>query len=217
MSELTKQQKYSMDLKDIAKIVKQKLKKEYPGCVFSVTIERYSMGQSLTVALMKSDIKIIKDFKDISDKAFWSYESRSHYTKDQIEESQKKDYHQLNPYTFNDDYNPDIWSNGIFLTEQGHNMLKRVNDIVNYYNYNDSDSQTDYYDVNFSLSMHIGKWNKDFIDGEDPNEVKPEPKPEIPKVIFGKLVTYNDGKIIFKSNNSDSKDYIINGTLEEVV
>jgi len=158
--ELTKQEKYTMDLKDIAKQIKQQLKTEYPNCIFSVTIERYSMGQSLHVSLMQSDFKIIRDFKDIPEVAFLNIGTG--YTQEQIKQRQKENYHQLNHYSFNE-YDPNSWCNGVFLTKQGHDLFKRICKIINQYNYNDSDIQIDHFDVNFYLSLNIGKWNKDYI------------------------------------------------------
>lgn len=160
---LTKQEKYSMDLKDIAREVKQQLLKEYPGCVFSVTIERYSMGQSLHVSLTKSNFKVIRDFKDIPEMALFQLENRSHYTKEQVEKMQSENYHQLNHCSFYEEYDPDSWNNGVFLTKQGYDLFKRVCEIINHYNYDDSDSQTDYFDVNFYLHLNIGQWNKPYI------------------------------------------------------
>lgn len=165
--DLTKQEKYSIDIKDIAKRVKQQLQKEFPSCVFSVTIERYSGGQSLSVSLMKSNFKVIRDFKDIPEMAFFKLADH-HYTKEQIEKMQSENYHQVNHYSFRDDFDPDNWNNGVFLTEQGHNLFKRVAEIVNYYNYDNSDIQTDYFDVNFYFHLNIGQWNKPYI-----LEVKP--------------------------------------------
>ncbi len=43
-------------------------------------------------------------------------------------------------------------------------MLKRMVEIIDQYNYDNSDSQTDYYDVNFALNLGLGKWNKAFED-----------------------------------------------------
>ena len=71
---------------------------------------------------------------------------------------------QLSQYTANDDFNPDVWNNGHFLTEETHNLLKRVCEIVNQYNYDDSDIQTDYFDTNFYLHLRIGKWDKPLIE-----------------------------------------------------
>lgn len=159
--QLTKQEKYTMNLKDIAKQVKQQLKKEYPTCVFSVVIERYSMGQSLHVSLMQNDFKIIRDFKDIPEIAL--LDIGTGYTEEQIQKTQEENYHQLNHYTTNEEYDINKWCNGVFLTKEGHDLFKRVCEIINQYNYDDSDIQTDYFDVNFYLSLNIGKWNKPYI------------------------------------------------------
>ena len=72
-------------------------------------------------------------------------------------------HHQLNNYTLLGDYNTLDWCNGVFLTERGHNMLKKVVEITNQYNWNNSDSQIDYFDVNFYLHLSIGRWDKPFI------------------------------------------------------
>ena len=158
---LTKQEKYTMDLKDIAKIVKQKLKDKYPKCVFSVTIERYSMGQSLHISLMKSNIKVIQDFDKIPDIALSYYENQR-YTKQQIEDTQKSMYHQLNQYTLLEEYDNQKWCNGVFLTKEGHHLLQDAVKMTSHYNYDDSDSMVDYFDVNFYLHINIGKWNKPY-------------------------------------------------------
>lgn len=161
---LAKQEKYTLDLKDIAKKIKQQLNYEFPTCNFSVSIERYSGGQALHVSLMQSDFKIIQDFDNISEFAISDCLNRGRYTIEQLKEMQSKMYHQINQYqlTQRDTYDPDKWNNGIFLTEQGFNLLKRVVAIINHYNYDDSDIQTDYFDVNFYLHLNIGKWNKPY-------------------------------------------------------
>ncbi len=159
---LTKQEKYTLDLKEIAKNLKQQFKTEFPGCTFSVQIQRYSMGQSLHVSLMESNFKIIQDFENLSEFAIADYEHRQ-YTREQLKEMQGKKYHQLNQYSVRDEYNPDKWNNGVFLTEEGYKLFKRVVELVNHYNYDESDIQTDYFDVNFYLHLNIGKWNQEYI------------------------------------------------------
>ena len=37
-----------------------------------------------------------------------------------------------------------------------------LNNCATAYNYDDSDSQTDYFDTNFYYSLAIGKWDKPF-------------------------------------------------------
>lgn len=160
MEQLTKSEKIHLGTKEIAKRIRDQLKQEFKGCKFSVRTELYSGGSSIHVNLMESDFKVIRDFKDISERAIFQCESRR-YTKEQIEQMQKKRYHQLGCH-FYEDYDPDNWSNGVFLTEQGYNLFQRVQQIMNQYNYDNSDSMTDYFDVNFYGHINIGKWDENY-------------------------------------------------------
>jgi len=54
-------------------------------------------------------------------------------------------------------------------------------EIVDYYNFDDSDSMTDYYHVNFAFHLSLGKWDKLFIDGKD---AKSEVKNDWSKEVF---------------------------------
>jgi len=164
MNELTRSEKISLGTTEIAKQIRTQLKEKMPGKKFSVTIERYSGGSSITVALMSSDIKIIKDFKDIETSTIEQFICRG-YPSEGIKTTQSRRDHQLSPYALRDDYNITGWCNGVFLTKEGHDMLREVVKVADQYNYDNSDSRTDYYDVNFHFSVHIGKWNKDFVDG----------------------------------------------------
>ena len=59
--EITESNKYST--KDIAKWIRQTLKEKYPKFKFSVTMESYSGGSSITVAVMVSPILILRNMK----------------------------------------------------------------------------------------------------------------------------------------------------------
>jgi len=157
--ELSKTEKIKLSTTEIAKRIKQQLK-QFKGCKFSVSSEYYSMGSSITIALIESDFKVIKDFKDIPEKSLCECENRN-YNREQIKINQENKYHQLNKYTLLENYNKN-WCNGVFLTEEGHNLLKEAVKIAEQYNYDNSDSMTDYYDVNFGFNIWIGKWNKEF-------------------------------------------------------
>jgi hypothetical protein len=160
LKQLSVSEKINLGTKGIAKNVRDQLKKEFPNCEFSVTKKEYSGGSSISIDLMRADFKVIKDFKDISERALHRYENISHYTPKQIEEMQNQNYHQLNHNI--GEYDPDEWNNGVFLTEKGHNLFKRVMQITNQYNWDNSDIQTDYFDVNFYTHLGIGKWDKPF-------------------------------------------------------
>lgn len=162
--QLTKSQKISLGTKEISKRIREQLKKEFPKCKFSVVTEYYSGGSAIHLNLMESDRKVIKDFDDISDLALFQKEHNSNYSKEDIKKIQETDNHQLNQYQLIEEYKVNEWCNGVFLTEEGHNLLKRTVEIVNQYNYDDSDIMTDYFDVNFYLHISLGKWNKPFID-----------------------------------------------------
>lgn len=48
------------------------------------------------------------------------------------------------------------------LTEKARVMMQTVYEYLNSYNYDDSDSMTDYFDTNFYVHLAIGKWDKPF-------------------------------------------------------
>jgi len=169
--ELTKSEKISLGTREIAKRIRRQLKEEFPGCKFSVVMDRYSGGSSITVALMKADRKVKQDFDKIPENTLHNYINRgySHYTKDELEKEQNRKYHQLGHgpgFYHYQEYDGRHWCNGVFLTYQGYMLLKRVSQIANQYNYDDSDSMADYYSVNFSFSLQLGTYDKPFIDGE---------------------------------------------------
>lgn len=159
MMELTKSEKISLGTKEIAKRIREELK-HFEDCKFSVVFESYSGGSAITVALMESKIKVIKDFEELSDLAIHkTIDAR--YTREQLQKRQSEGYAQLNQYELGE-YNPDAWNNGLFLTSEGHDLLRKVVDVVNQYNYDDSDIQSDYVSVNFHFHLEIGKWNKPY-------------------------------------------------------
>jgi len=153
---LTRSDKISLGTKEIAKRIRGQLKEEFPECKFSVTTQYYSGGSSIDVRLMKADRKIKLRFEEIPEKALCSYYA-NRYTEEELKRAQERDYHQLG--RFYGEYNPNSWSNGVFLTYQGYMLLKRVEQIIKQYHYDDSDMMTDYYCVNFSFSLDLGKWD----------------------------------------------------------
>jgi len=168
---LTKEEKISLGIKEIARRIREKLKKEFKDCVFSVTFKRFAGGSELEVSLMKASFKVIKDIKEIKEEDLVKYG----ITREKQERIQKEKYNQLNHYSFKNNYS-DGYNNGVFLTRKAWEVLKRVCEIVNYYNYDDSDPMTDYFDVNFYFRLSIGKWDKPFI-----YEPKKESKTKIKK------------------------------------
>ena len=131
------------DIKDIAKDVRRELKKVFPECKFSVTIDRFAGGQSMGVSLMAAP--------------FDPFASESVY--------HDRGYAQLNRHTFkarNIQEDGTLQSNGAHLTKQAVKVLYKVIQIANQDNWNHSDSMIDYFDVNYYFDIEIGKWNRPF-------------------------------------------------------
>jgi hypothetical protein len=63
-----------------------------------------------------------------------------------------KTYLTINEYYINDTQ----------VTEKAKSVLKRIKSICDEYNWNNSDPMTDYFDVNFYLSLYVGKYDKPF-------------------------------------------------------
>jgi len=146
-----------LDIKEIAKIIKTNLKKEYPKCKFSVQIQRYSMGQSLYISLMEAPFEAIIKKGSFGNHGFQSMEDQG-YTYEA--------YSQLNQYTFKEPYENaypiEGWNNGCQLTKEAWDCMKKVSQISTSYNYDDSDGMIDYFNTNFYLHLNIGKWDKPF-------------------------------------------------------
>lgn len=140
------------DLKEIAQEVRNEFKVAFPKCTFSVTIERYSGGQSMTVALMKAPFDAIlfdrvrefEDFKEIFKEI------------PPVKQSSQLNHHYIEPHKYG------YISNGAILSKECGEVMQRVVKIANYRNWNRSDSQTDYFDVNYYFHLEIGRWNKPF-------------------------------------------------------
>lgn len=130
------------DIAEIATNVRAYAKKNYPDFSFSVTIERYSGGRSMTIALMSAPFEVCKGF----------YDNRTQKT------APFKGHAQLNQYSLKEE-KP---SNGYILTDAARLILLDVCQFANSFNFDDSDSMTDYFHVNFYLHLNIGKWNKAF-------------------------------------------------------
>lgn len=58
--------------------------------------------------------------------------------------------------------------NNFELSEYGKELFEYVKELADSFNYDDSDSMTDYFDTGFYLDLAIGKWTKKFelIGGE---------------------------------------------------
>lgn len=147
----------------LAKAIRQELKEKLPQCKFSVTKETYSGGQAINVALMEANFN---PFNELNEKTIEKIEENcrrafGEYYEDRIEQSIEnykntttvKMYEQLNHYSVSDDFH---------LTEEAKSVINKALQIINSYNFDDSDGQIDYFHTNFYTHMSIGKWDKPF-------------------------------------------------------
>jgi hypothetical protein len=63
-----------------------------------------------------------------------------------------KGYIQVNPYWVADHY-----------SAKAREFLLKAVEILNTDNYNNSDSQSDYFDRGFYVSIHVGRWDRDYV------------------------------------------------------
>jgi hypothetical protein len=114
----------NLGISDIAKLVRTELKATYPNCKFSVTIDRYSGGQSMDVTIKSTDFnpfssEFIAHLKSNNPLREWNANTQFVY---QSTPTYSKEYEELE---------------------------QKVRAILNQYNYDDTDTQRDYFDVRF--------------------------------------------------------------------
>lgn len=151
----------SMSTTDISKAIKIYCKKKYPTWKFSVTSKYFSGGSSIDVSVMEAPEQIFD--LDACRKAYTEYnDSRDTYgyTRSRglainIDKMFTEDKVHWQLHSVNDRYRE-------YFTEYGFSVLEDVYKFMQSYNYDDSDSMTDYFDCNFYDSFNIGKWNKGF-------------------------------------------------------
>lgn len=157
----------NLTLKEIAKIVRTYVKEKYPTCKFSVRTHYASMCQSLSVDLLEFPEKMYKTGDDLrleglnetitttgrEGKEF----SFKQYTKE-VEEMFRKlrTNHLFESDCWRDEELIQAYENALekssfygIKTEYFASVIDDVNAFIASYNYDDSDSMTDYFDVNF--------------------------------------------------------------------
>lgn len=138
---------------EIAKLVRLELKQRFPSCKFSVTKESYSGGGSITVALMEAPFNAYRE----PNAEFLTPRNLNYSTVEEAMEQWKRmiseGYHQINNFYINEDF---------YLSSQASGIMTDVISLLDSYNFNDSDSQIDYFHTNFYSHLTIGKYEKPF-------------------------------------------------------
>ena len=143
----------SIGVTEIAKVIKTVVKEKYPKVKLSVISSKYSGGQSLDINLMEAPFDVFNqpDASKLSGRDLtWGVEDamkRWGYAID-------KGNHGVNHYYIDNDY---------YITDDAKDLFNLIHEVCKYFNRDDSDSMTDYFDTNFYYSFGIGKWNKAFI------------------------------------------------------
>ena len=164
--------------KDIAKIARQQLKKKFPNCKFSVRIENYSGGSSMHLSLMSADFnpfinKVDKKALDLNlkpivfinkvdkNKLNGMDERQESMNINRLTEAIEKGSLGINHYSIKKSYE-DYIANGGLLTAKAKRIMHEAIDLIQSYNYDDSDGMIDYFDTNFYFHPTIGKYDKPF-------------------------------------------------------
>ena len=125
--ELTKSEKINMDIADIAKAVRKDIKNEFGNKIkCSVRSKRFAGGTSLSVELKKCSIDLIKSEEEF-DEEYMDYR----LTNPDLFKRLKLRYHR----------------NEILAVKE--EVTQKINEIVDAYNFDESDYMIDYYCVNF--------------------------------------------------------------------
>lgn len=139
----------SLSVKDIAKIARDYVKKNYSDCKFSVTKDHNSLHIRLMAApfnpFATPDANVVTGHD-----ARYGLDDFMKGWNDRI----ARGHHDVNHYYIDDSK---------FITDTAKAMFKDINKYVSAYNYDDSDAMTDYFDTNFYMNLSIGKWDKPFI------------------------------------------------------
>lgn len=166
-----------MDIKDIAKIIRTQFRKKFPGYKINARISRYSGGQSMRVAVLipKSDLMPKDQFVAEATQNPWRFVKSSwgwigYPNPDGSEGSERPDIlgdiskeeraeyfsryydHEIERNTNDADIH--VGSQPIPLLKD--DALKYVKGLVDSFNYDDSNSQVDYFDVNFYGFIYYG-------------------------------------------------------------
>ena len=147
-----KNHKWGRDVAEVAKIVRAYVKEKYPTWKFSVRISRYSMGRSLSVDLLECPIQMYKPFADIYDndsdhnKVFNKLYNNWLIPRDEAHEKNGWSREEVETA-----YNAAVEKNGFYgiRSEAFAAVIDDVERFVKSYNFEDCDSMTDYYHVDF--------------------------------------------------------------------
>ena len=150
-----------MNIKLVAKTVREQLKKEFPECKFSVT----SDVNHLSISLMSAPFDALAG--DLSHSSLNQYTISEGYDKQPRSKIFQDYQHIPEGLVVTDRRYAEIPAdyaicNGNLISKEAWNVLQRAVEIGNVENWDESDIQSDYFNVNYYFSISIGKWDKPF-------------------------------------------------------
>ncbi len=138
---------WNRDIKDVAALIRNYVKEIYPTYKFSVRIHRYSMGQTLYTDMVEAPHDIYKTREELNlkelNEIYRKLKANDYYNGEELggeefDQALEKAWKESNFYKV---YN-----------EQTQAMIDDIEREVRAYNYEDIDSMTDYYHVDFHYS-----------------------------------------------------------------
>jgi len=131
----------NLRVKDITKIMRDYVKFVYPNFKFSISKSDYN---SIHISMMEAPVNMFKSPEEVPTVDQWGRES------DDYKKTIAQGCCQVNHYYIMD---------CVILTDYAKSVMSDIYKMVSSYNYDDSDSQTDYFDTNFYVNLSIGKWD----------------------------------------------------------
>jgi hypothetical protein len=131
--------KRNSELSQIADRVRAQLKAELPECKFSVTTTHFSGGRELRISLSEAPFQMFND--------------------------PELKHAQLNEYQFGEGKTGEgisCLNNGERLTPQGWEVMNKASIIGQAENWDKSDPQSDYFNVNYWFHIAVGQWDKPY-------------------------------------------------------
>ena len=150
----------NLSTKDIAQLIREYVKNAHPTYRFSITSDINSITIALTeypVELTNSDLMLNYYHTDYHKR--WSYvPSKGNIETDSMTQSDIEEWINYQVETANRKQNfceSDTWLNPVVFA-----VLQDIQNFMNSYNYDDSDSMTDYFNTNFYGYVQIGRDGK---------------------------------------------------------
>ena len=150
----------SLSIKDIAKLIREYVKNAHPAYRFSITSNRYHINVALTEYPVElTNYTMMRNYCRVQMSARPVYvPSKGHINAYEMSEADKEEWIAYRLETANRKQNfceSDTWLNPVVFA-----VLQDIQNFMNSYNYDDSDSMTDYFNTNFYGYVQIGRDGK---------------------------------------------------------